>query len=162
MPADQNTNEKLKRFLDSHAIAALSVISKDDMPYSATVYTVVDEKLNFYFMSRNNSKKTENIEKNNKAALTIFDQDNPITVQVQGHIERVENHESITNLFVKIAESNAHEKAGFHWPPPISRIDNHEDISVYKITPTWLRMGDFSGASNVLEKPEEIFAQIIP
>lgn len=162
MPIDENSKSEVKQFVKSHAIASLSTISPENTPYTAVVYVVTDDDLNFYFITRNGSKKIQNINDNNNASLAIYDQSKPYTIQAQGTIHKVENPESFIPLFIKIAESNAKEMGGFHWPPPVTKIDNNMDISMFKFTPTWLRLGDFSDTENAMETPEHIFKQIIP
>lgn len=162
MPASENTKEELKKFVESHAIASLSTVSPDNIPYTAIVYVVLDDELNFYFITRNGSRKIEYLGHNNNASLAIYDQSKPYTIQAQGNVHKVENPDTFINLFVKIAESSAKETGGFHWPPPVTKIDNNMDISMFKFVPNWLRLGDFSGTEHAMESPDHIFKQIIP
>ena len=162
MPIDENSREQVKKFVESHAIASISTISPENIPYSAIVYVVVDDELNFYFITRNGSRKIEYIDNNNNASLTIYDQTNPFTIQAQGNIHKVENPETFLNLFIKIAESSAKEIGGFHWPPPVTKFDNNMDISMFKFVPSWLRIADFTDTKHAVEAPDHIFKQIIP
>jgi general stress protein 26 len=149
------TKKEMYSYLDSLAIAVLSTTS-DAKPHAAVIYFVPDEDLNFYFITKSDTKKSQNLEKNNNAALTIVDPHSPKTIQATGTVEELEESEKYKKIMDKIAEENA-KGNGFYWPPPLSKLDSKGDLVLYKFQPDWLRYADFTKSTK-----ESIFYDIIP
>lgn len=153
-----DSKEKVYEFINKHAIAILSTVSSDNTPSAAVVYVIPDKELNLYFLTESDTEKSRNIESNNKAAITLIDQANLIEIQTKGTITETEDPQ----YFMKLAKENAEEVAGFHWPPPLSKLATEGFHIVYKFTPTWLRVADFSEAGGGSSKPgTTLFHQII-
>lgn len=157
MPEKLNTKENVYKFLQSHVVGVLSTVSPDGVPYGSPIYYIVDEELNFFFVTKSGTKKSENMQENEKVALTIVAPSLPITIQVRGNA--VETND--VAMYTKMAEMNAEEKGGFHWPPPIHKLHHSGDLLMYKLTPTWLRVGDFSESQDMTDTKEDIFYLII-
>jgi nitroimidazol reductase NimA-like FMN-containing flavoprotein (pyridoxamine 5'-phosphate oxidase superfamily) len=157
MALDLNSKEKVYTFLESHAVGVLSTVSADNKPHASPIYFVADNDLNFFFLTKSDTKKSQDIEKNNNVALTIVNPSLPLTIQVAGAVEETNNPE----MYAKIAETNAAEKGGLHWPPPIHKLQHSGDLIMYKLTPNWLRVADFSDSEDMTKTTKEIFHQII-
>lgn len=162
MSAEANGKEKILTFLQTHAVAVLSTVGHDNSPYAATIYIVADNDLNFYFLTKSDTKKTQNINHNNKAAITMMDTALPITLQTTGTIQLVKDPEKLLDMFIKIAEKNAHKEAGFSWPPPLAKLRGAGGLLMYKFIPSWMRLGDFSHTEDVTETTESIFHELHP
>lgn len=153
-----NSKEKVYTFLQSHALGVLSTISSDNTPYASPIYFIIDEKLNFYFLTKSDTTKALNIKNNKNVALTVIHPSQPITVQATGSVEEVQEPEILT----KIAEANAQEKGGFSWPPPLSKLQSDGYLLMYKLQPNWLRVGNFTETQEPTDVQKNIFHQIIP
>ncbi len=149
--------EETYDYLRPLAIAVLSTVSPAGEPYAATIFFITDQDLNFYFLTKSDTKKSEYLEETKKAALTIIDPSSPKTVQATGTVSEIETPQMYQALMAKIAESNVKE-TGFYWPPPLSKLDSSGDLLLYQFTPEWLRVADFS------EDPKEgnTFYQVLP
>lgn len=157
-----NNQETVRMFLETHAVAVLSTISQDNMPYSAAVYVVPDDKFNLYFITKSDTKKSRYILANHNAAVTIVDQDVPMTLQATGTVTKMDDNDKILEVFITMAEENIHEKWGFHWPPPLSKLKGPGALWMYKFEPNWMRLADFSGSNTVTVTKKGIFYQLIP
>ena len=160
---DINKRETLVAYLNDLNIGVLSTIMSDGSPYSAVVYFVADHNLNFYFLSKSDTKKAENLQKNNNASFTTLDLTSMITIQSTGTVEKVTDPEQHTYMIKSIGEANA-RKNNPQWPPPISKLQSTGDNIVYKYTPNWLRVGDYSHniPSDNTQKKESVFTEFIP
>lgn len=155
-----NSKEKVYKFINNHAIAILSTVSPDNTPSAAAIYVIPDKELNLYFLTESDTEKSRNIENSsNKAAITIIDPANLVEIQAKGTVSETEDPQ----YFIKLAKENAEEVAGFHWPPPLSKLATEGFHIVYKFTPTWLRVADFSETGGGSSKAgTTLFHQIIP
>lgn len=158
--ATYDSKEKVYELLTKHEVAVLSTVSADNIPSAAAIYFVPDKELNFYFITKSDTEKSHNIESiSHKAAITVIDPKILVEVQAKGEVNEIED----PKYLIRIAEENAKEKAGFHWPPPFSKLQSEGFLLVYKFTPTWLRVADFSELGGGSSKPgTSLFHQIIP
>jgi general stress protein 26 len=67
------SREEIFKYVNPLTIAILSTVSEKGKPYAAVIYFVVDHNLNFYFITKSDTKKSHYLEKNNNAELTILD-----------------------------------------------------------------------------------------
>lgn len=158
----KNNQAKVRKFLETHAVAVLSTISQDNLPYAAAVYVVPDDMFNFYFLTKSDTKKSRFVQANHNAALTIVDADVPMTLQTTGTVTKMDENDKMLEMFITIAEKNVYEKWGFHWPPPLSKLRGPGSLLMYKFEPNWMRLGDFSGSDIVTITKKDIFHQLIP
>lgn len=152
----RKTPEEVAGYLKDLAVAVLSTVTPEGKPYAAIVYFLTDPDLHFYFLTKSDTKKSKNLEANTAAALTIVDPHSPRTVQATGKVEEVEDAARYTEIINKISEENA-KGTGFYWPPPLSKLDSEGDLVLYKFTPDWLRLADFTEPTS-----ENIFYNVIP
>ncbi len=89
MTETAHTHQKVHTFLHHHPMGILSTITKDGKPWGSAIYFVADEDFNFYFVTRVETFKYENLDKTPFAALTIAGSDTPTTVQVSGKISEL-------------------------------------------------------------------------
>lgn len=150
-------------YLKHLSIAVLSTVSMDSKPYASVIYFVTDHNLNFFFITKSDTKKAKNLEKNKNAALTILDPTNPKTIQATGTVEKVQDADIYTYMLKKIAEENS-RKGGFYWPPPLSKLKSMGELVMYKLEPDWLRFADFTESTHATSENSKtnIFYQVIP
>ena len=139
----QKSKNEVYTYLQSLYIAVLSTATPSGAPYAATIYFITDPDLNFYFLTKSDTKKSRNIEENSNVALTTVDTSTPRTIQASGKVVEVEDPTQYRRMLERISEANA-KKGGFYWPPPLSKINSSGDLVLYKFTPEWLRFADFS------------------
>lgn len=76
---------------------------EDGKPWGAAIYYVADEDLNFYFVTRAETFKYQNLNANPVAALTIADETDQATVQVSGTISELPAEDYMDIVFTKLA-----------------------------------------------------------
>lgn len=141
-------------FLRSKSVAVLSTVASSGQPMSAAVYFTVDTHFNFYFMTKNFSRKYENLESNPNVALVVGSENEPVTAQVQGKAEKIVDQQeelSVLEELKKVFFKNT-------YVAPLYQLSEEKNkMVIYKITPTWVRWLDLRG-----EKVNGEFVQILP
>jgi hypothetical protein len=75
---------RMYRFLYAHPVGVLSSVTPDHDPHGAVVYFSIDKAFNIYFLTKNGTRKYDNITHNNHVMLTVFDPVTQTTAQVTG------------------------------------------------------------------------------
>ena len=146
--------QKALDFLRKKKVAVVSTVSSDNKPHSATVFYTVDDSFNFYFFTLDDTKKYTNLDNFNLASVVVFDEDSPQIIQAEGTVslfENTDNSRTVVADLVKVAIDSSS-----WYDPPIAKLEGGE-ITILKIEPTWLRLGDFTTTDR-----DNIFTQIIP
>lgn len=119
-------------------LGVISTINEQGNPQSASVYYVSGENLNIFFVTRSQSRKYKNIQKNSHVAFTITREHPPTTIQLEGTvaevIDAIEQNDHFQKLVARATESN--------FMPPVSQMVTGE-MAFMKITTTWARCGNF-------------------
>ncbi len=110
----------------------VSTVSEEGEPQAATVYYVVDDDFNFYFMSAAGSRKCENLLANSKMAFVIGVGPEIKTVQGGGMAEAV--NERAGEIFEKLSEQIKLESPE-QWPLLLLA---KKGFCTFKIKPTWM------------------------
>ncbi len=147
------TVEQIQNFLknEKQKLGVLSTVGPTGTPQSAFIYYAFDEDLNIYFITRTQSRKFLNIEKNPHVAFVVGTETPPQTLQIEGTASILERPEDFSFLFsdlVKIAVER-------HFVPPITQMTNSGDVFFMKITPNWVRLGNFE-----IRRKGELFEEI--
>jgi nitroimidazol reductase NimA-like FMN-containing flavoprotein (pyridoxamine 5'-phosphate oxidase superfamily) len=140
MSTEHNSHQKVHRFLRQHPVGVLSTVDADGKPWGSAVYYVADAEFNFYFVTRVETFKFENVAARPFAALTIADPVSQVTVQVAGEITKVPVHEYMATLFDKLA--TIRPTGDYNWTPPISKL-HAGNFMPLQLTPTKLQYADF-------------------
>src|SRR5688500_10960018 len=109
--------QKVQEFLKHHHTAVISTVSEKSEPWGSAVNFFADEDFNFFFMTRADTLKYQNIESNPIVAMTIVDEEQQITVQAMGKISRVAAEDYMDIAFKKLA--NIKPRGDFQWVPPV-------------------------------------------
>ena len=135
-----NIESKIAQELESinQPLGVISTVSESGKPESATVYYVCGEALDIFFVTRSESRKYKNLQKNPNVSFVITSEHPPKTIQLEGTVSEVmDPNEQITyydKLMAKATGSNP--------MPPVSQIVAGELVFM-KISILWARFGDF-------------------
>lgn len=135
-----NIEEKLLQELESmnQPLGVVSTVNEHASPESASLYYVHDSSFNLFFITRKGSRKYQNIEKNPNVSFVITSENSPLTIQLEGTAGLVTEAKEESEYFPKlVALASAHTAI-----PPVSQINGSEMVFV-KITPRWIRSGNF-------------------
>jgi general stress protein 26 len=139
-------------FLKSKKAGVLSTLSPANEPRARLVYYSSDDAFNVYFLTMANTRKAEDIAAHPKAAFTIADEDAPRTLQIEGDVADITDSPAddavIETLFHNL-------KMNAEYYAPLARLDRG-DVRFYRLSPTWVRFGNFVAGHSTAETQFEI------
>ncbi|MCA9344328.1 pyridoxamine 5'-phosphate oxidase family protein [Candidatus Saccharibacteria bacterium] len=136
-----------KSFLDTNSIAVLSTKDNKGKVSGAVVYYIVDQLDRVYILTKEGTNKAKNMTRNSQVALTIFDQINLRTLQIDGIASIEKDQKTIGYVFSEITKPRRDTKT--ESVAPVVNIDKG-DFIVFRIT---IKGGDFSDfGANKLSK----------
>lgn len=144
---NDNENQKITReyllgFLKQENLATLSTITSDNNPDAATIYYMIKDNFNIYFLTRNETGKYKNIQKHQEVVLTITNEQKLETVKIRGKAQPVtDNPTIITDIITTLAHSERFV-ADLDQLLPIIKRDAGEFV-VLKVEPYKIRMSKY-------------------
>ena len=119
-------------------LGVISTVNESGKPESASVYYICDKALNIFFVTRSESRKYKNLQKNLNASFVITSEHPPKTIQLEGTASEVTDPEEqltyFDKLVAKASESNL--------MPPVTQTVAGEMVFM-KLSTTWARLGNF-------------------
>lgn len=149
---NEKSKEEMVNFLKNNFVMSLAT-TNNSVPAVAPVVYVVDDELNFYFVTYRITRKAQNLIANPQCSFTVW-QFLEMSVQGSGETSIVEDE--ARKEWVLEAFADAATKDPNFWAP-IFRI-KRGDYTVFKIKPTWLRVLDLS--HNTVRAKESPFTEI--
>jgi uncharacterized pyridoxamine 5'-phosphate oxidase family protein len=132
--------QKVHTFLRQHPMGILSTVADDGTPWGSAIYYVCDEHFKFYFVTRVETFKYDNIDKNPLAALTVADNESQTTVQVTGSVTRLAVKDYMDIVFGKLAHIRPKDDAT--WAPPLEKLHDGNYMPLV-LSPTKMQFADY-------------------
>lgn len=132
--------DDISRFIKEHNTAVMATVDENEQPSTSTIYYAVSKHDEIWFLTKSGTTKFQNLEKNNKVALTILDTKDPIAVNLMGHVTLIEDsgkQDEIVQSITKLANEHLHDYA------PIIKLHKGA-FRAMVITPTHAKLTDFS------------------
>ena len=148
----QEIINRAKDFLAKNKLCVVSTISPESKPQSAVCLYIADDDMNFYFVTRSQTRKVSNLRSNKNVALVIGTELAPFTIQAEGNAEPVSgnSYDEFMNKFKERPDMQALYSGPFLMLPGA-------DFTVFKVSTNWLRYMELNPATG-----EESYYQIIP
>ncbi len=122
------------KFLKEKQLAVVSTASSTGKPEAATVIYFIDDDFNFYFVTRRNTRKFENLQSNSNVAIVVGTELLPVTVQIGGTAELVSGGEGEL-LMAEIIKRPQIQSLYFG---PFLQLKGI-DFAAFKVKINWLR-----------------------
>ena len=135
-----STRTKAKDFLNTHHLGVLSTVSDSNEPWGSAIYFALDDDLNCYFVTREDTRKFHNIDEQPLVAMTVVDETEQTTVQLQGKISKVPAADIMEVVFHKL--ENLKPKGAKNWQPPVLKV-HKGDYMVLRITPSKMQYANY-------------------
>lgn len=127
-------------FLKTQEAGVLATLSEEGSPRARTVYYAADDAFNIYFFTLVGTRKVEEAARDARAAFVVFSSATPRTVQIEGTLEDL-TETATMDEHVRTLSDRMLSRGLFS--TPVTHLDPGK-ITYYKLSPTWVRWGDFT------------------
>ena len=139
-------------FLKAHITGALATVSPEGTPRVRTIYFASDDSFSIYFVTHGDTRKWTDLQTTAQAAFTIADETVPQTLQIEGTVSNLTKTALIDPALVDLT---AVLLSNTNYFAPLTRF-SPADMVFLKLTPHWVRWGDFSQGNGTNEVLTEI------
>jgi uncharacterized pyridoxamine 5'-phosphate oxidase family protein len=140
---EKNTTEKRDKalsFLTMNETGVLATVSPDGKPHARLLYYTSDESFNIYFITLASTRKVADMKANPHVAFTVSTVDMPQALQLEGTVTDLTETATNDPLIVAFIQKLIPKKP---YGIPLEHLDTAV-IRIFKITPDWVRFGDFT------------------
>lgn len=129
-----------------HATGVLATAAPDGGVRARTIHYAANDAFEVFFVTLAGTRKVEDINANHRAAFVVSDPEIPSTLQIEGVLSEQPDTAIIDPMVHKLMDTLTEKGDMF---APLTHLDAN-NILFYKLTPTWIRLGDFtkSGGSD--------------
>lgn len=147
MTTPTTKSEDALAFLKSCPTGVLSTVSSEQTPRSRLVYYVCGTDFSIYFITLISTRKVGDIRRHPEVAFNVSSVAVPQFVEIEGIAEDVSD--------IPVSDSTIHAifeqlKSNETYHAPLERFDAAA-VKLFRITPTWVRWGDFTSGSHTNE-----------
>lgn len=151
------SKEAVREFLKNQHLAVVSTADLDTNLEASLVYFIADECFNIFFLSKTETTKVKNINKNPKVAIVIGLENKPKSIKASGTAEVVNGSSEYADIKKRLI--NRITERSNYWPP-LNNLDKGS-LTLVKITPTSMSYYDATNFGNNAATEEEVYFKII-
>jgi uncharacterized protein YhbP (UPF0306 family) len=130
-------------FLQSNPVGVLSSVTPDNTPHGTVIYFSIDSHFTIFFITKDKTRKHDNLRHNSHVMLTVFEPASQTTVQITGVATEMTDTVDISKIAGAVVRACSRtSNAGL---PPISKLQAGTYVG-YKITPAQIRMATYSNS----------------
>lgn len=141
MPIDPEKRKAALAFLKAHRTGVLATISPEGAPHTRLVYYACDDAFIIHFLTLKGTRKAVDLASHRQAAFTVAAEQVPQALELEGTVEDVTETATIDSTLSKLTENWLSNPS---YGAPLTRFDAGSIITYYRLTPTWIRWGDFT------------------
>lgn len=128
-------------FLFAHPVGVLSTVTPDGDPHGAVIYYSIDRSFNISFLTKDRTRKFDNITHHDHVTLTVFDPATLFTAQITGVATKIADSEAINAVANAVLKAClATSKTGV---PPITKLQAGDYVGC-NIKPVLIRMATYA------------------
>ena len=137
--------KRFAEFMQKHPIGILSSVTPDGDPHGVAIYYTFDNNFHIYFLSRERTRKCENISRNNHVMLSAVDPKTQTSLQISATCSQVTDPKQIKQLLDEIINISMKTSGGKL--PPVSKITTGSLVAI-KLIPVQMRMATYANSTN--------------
>ncbi len=131
------------KFLAEHPAGVLASVDPDGNPHATVIYYSADDDFAVRFLTKKGTKKSSNLQYNDRVALVVFDDISQTTAQLIGTVKEITDAKEVNKIFRSTLRASL--RTSKTSVPPISKLQAGEYVA-YLLTPVEVRMAAFSRA----------------
>jgi uncharacterized pyridoxamine 5'-phosphate oxidase family protein len=140
-PDYSDRKQRMYDFLSTHPAGVLCTVSPDGDPHGAVIYYAIDKDCTISFITKAETRKYDNLIRNNHVMLTVFDIPTQATVQVTGKTVPITENYEINAVAGQIQAASLNTSdAGI---PPIAKLHAGSYVA-FRLQPSQIRMAVYS------------------
>ena len=132
--------QRIYDFINSNRTGVITSIGANNQPHGCVIYHSIDKQFNVSFLTKKGTQKYENLLKNNKVMLVVFELASQTVVQVTGRAREVKNRQTFNQILESILMTSFKTSNG--GIPPIAKLDAGE-CTAFMIEPDQIRMASY-------------------
>ena len=133
-------DHEVNNFIDEHRRAVIATVDRDGQPYTSNIYYALSKNNQIFFVTKEQTTKAKNLLENDRAALTISDNEKPIAVNLTGTARRLEDYKERDTIMQQIFKVSYEKHKDY---APIVKM-HKGSFSVFQFHPIQAKMTDFS------------------
>ena len=137
---NENSRAPARAFLKAHKTGVLTTISSEGAPRARLIYYGSNDDFSIYFLTRKNTRKAQDIASHHRGSFVVASEEVPQTLQIEGIIADVTDQAEADEV---LAELTDRLLSNTLYGAPLMRLDP-DALAYYRLTPTWIRFGDFT------------------
>lgn len=139
----KDDRRKIYEFLKHHPIGTMATVGPDGDPHAAIIYFSVTEDLAVGFTTKRRTRKFDNLQRDGRAMLAVYEAASQTTVQITGIAEEVTDEHETQEAFRNMLETSlAWSDSGL---PPLARLSAGAYVAM-RLKPVEIRMSVFNQA----------------
>lgn len=147
-------NVRARTFLTENSVGVLATVAPDGTPRARTVYYAANDSFEIFLLTLAGTRKVEDINAHAQVAFVVSDPALPATLQIEGTLSAQPDTAAIDPMVSRLMDTLMQHGDSF---APVTHLDQ-QNILFYKLTPSWIRFGDFSKGQGT----DEVFSVITP
>jgi general stress protein 26 len=135
------SSQRIYGFLQTHPIGVLATVDPNGNPHATVIYFAINDKFEIGFVTKVETKKHDNIKRNNHVQLVSYEASSQATVQITGMAEDISDSPEASDIFTNTLRTSIQtSEAGI---PPISKLLAGNYV-VYRLRVKQIRMAIFA------------------
>lgn len=145
--------EKVQNFLKNNPFVVIGT-SENNVPYTATVFFVMNNDLDGFFVTKSDTQKYRHLKGNPNISIATSDLDEQITLQIQGVAKEIQFSKELELGLLHLFENN---EIARKWSIPVFKFQDG-DFSIFQVHANKIRFGMFKSNK---EQDAEYFEEIL-
>lgn len=141
---DESSPEYLKimSYIESHPAAVVSTTNEDGSPHAAVVYVFPVSHHTICFVTRNQTRKYQNIYQRAQVAITIFDEHDSSTLQATGRAFVTNDEQVLGTMKERMEKLHALRADAV---PPVEKLQQAGDYVLVGVELQTVRLAQYQG-----------------
>lgn len=132
--------QRMFDFLNQTRVGVLTSVDPGGEPHGSVIYFAIEADFIIHFLTRKQTKKSENLLRNSRVMLVVFEPESQTVAQITGEAELIEDSYEVNQIATAVFMTGL--KVSANSTPPVAKLDAGEYVG-FRIQPTQIRMASY-------------------